>query len=230
MIGGEVRTIYLPDLRPSAACWKRRLTRDPYLVSCAALGATYMELSMREIVCAVAILGGAFLIPARAQAKNWDRDAIQTEQGRIRSEYLSKAGMLPSYKTNSNTGMSEPTGESYKGNCCGEADAYESDDMFIDADGATWAVLTCNEPENCKEVLGTQSCGTDEESGVTVCIQVGAKVMRPPGSRWRVPPDKVLLNYDPTNNTGHGWVYISPNATDGEGAAAVICWAAPPGS
>src|SRR5208282_4404417 len=95
------------------------------------------------------------------------------------------------------TGKREPTGESEHGNCCGEADAYEADDVFVDAAGATWAVLTCNGTDACKEVPGVQSCSYDDDTEQEVCGTSGAKITRPPGSKWKVPPDKVLLNYDP---------------------------------
>ncbi len=155
------------------------------------------------------IVAAAILVCYPSYSKNWDRDAAQTEAGRIRSEYLSKAGTLPSYRYSEETGKSEPTGEVYHGNCCGEADAYEASDFLVDEMGRTWAILTCNDPDNCKEIEG--------------------KVTRPPGSKWLVPPDKVLLNFSPVNRTGQGWVYISPNATGPDGQATVLCWSAPPG-
>lgn len=159
-----------------------------------------------------------------AFSMNWDRDEVLSEQGKIRNDFLSKAGALPTYRDG------QPTGAFYHGNCCGFADAYEADDTFVDANGNTFAVLTCNDQENCKEVPGKEVCGQDEESGNKVCNNVGGKVSRPPGSMWPVPPEKVLLNHDPVNNTGHGWVYISPNATGPDGRPAVLCWAAPPGA
>lgn len=180
------------------------------------------------IVLAIAVtafVGWALVWAAfsSAHGKNWDRDEVLTEEGKIRNEYLSRAGALPTYRDG------QPTGAFYHGNCCGFADAYEADDMFVDEAGNLFAVLTCNDPANCKEVPGKEVCGADEESGQTVCNTVGAKVTRPAGSRWLVPPDKVLLNHDPVNNTGHGWVYISPNATGPDGLPFVLCWAAPPG-
>jgi hypothetical protein len=146
------------------------------------------------------------ILPKNGYPKNWDMDAAQTEAGKIRSEYLSKAGTLPSYRYSEETGKSEPTGETYHANCCGEADAYEADDVFIDAEGSTWAVLTCNDPDDCKEVQG--------------------KEVRQPGTKIKVPQDRVLLNYEPPNFTGHGWIYLSPNSGDNP---AVYCYAAPAG-
>ena len=89
--------------------------------------------------------------------------------------------------------------------CCGEADAYEADDVFVDKTGATWAVLTCNDQRNCQEVKG--------------------KVPRAPGERFRVPPERVLLKDHPHNDTGHGWVWISATSNDQDGLPAVLCWA-----
>ena len=175
-------------------------------------------------VLIVAVAALLLVMGMRAQAKNWDRDAAVTEAGKIRGEYLSRAGALPTYRDG------QPTGAFYHGNCCGEADAYEADDVFVDADGNLFAVLTCNDPDDCKEVPGTQSCGPDEETGAEVCAMVGAKITRPPGSRWLVPPDKVLLNHDPVNNTGHGWIWISPNSTDGSGQPMVYCRSDPGGA
>jgi hypothetical protein len=159
---------------------------------------------MRAMIAMVLALLALAWWPDRAHSKNWDRDAATTEQGRIRSEYLSHAGTLPSYVYSEETKRSEPNGASYHMNCCGEGDAYEADEVFVDADGATWAVLTCNDPDNCKEVQG--------------------KIVRAPGSKFKVPAEKVLMNFDPVNDTGHGWVYLNPQM------GIVYCWAAPPGS
>lgn len=158
-----------------------------------------------------------------AHAANFDRDAAQTEETEIRNKYLSKAGTTPVYKDG------QPTGETTHTNCCGFADAYEADETFIDEAGNLYAVLTCNDPANCIEIPGKQVCGPDEESGNTVCSMTGAKVTRAPGTKWQVPPDKVLLPYEPVNNTGHGWVYLSASATGPDGKAMTLCWAAPPG-
>jgi hypothetical protein len=131
---------------------------------------------------------------------NYDYGAALTEEGRIRSAYISKAG---TYLKNG-----------VHVNCCGAADAYEADETSIDTAGNTYAVITCNDPDNCKAVEG--------------------KIVRAPGSKYLVPPDKVLAPYDPVNNTGHGWVYIvqqgpDDSSTGGDPEPAVICWAAPGG-
>jgi len=93
--------------------------------------------------------------------------------------------------------------------CCGEADAYEADDIYTDPQGVSWAVLTCNDPRNCQEVRN--------------------KVVRPPGQRFRIPPERVLLKDHPTNDTGHGWVWIQAGCTDPTGEPCVLCWATPGG-
>lgn len=169
----------------------------------------------------VIVLGLCLILAARAQAKNWDSDAEQTEQSIKDNKYLSKAGTLPLYKDG------QPTGTVYHGNCCGEADAYEANEVAIDDQGQLWAVLTCDEPRHCQEA--PEKCVLDEESNEQVCIKNAGKIVRQPGERFLVPPDKVLLGYDPTNDTGFGWVYIAPTSTGPGGTPLVYCWAAPPG-
>ncbi len=139
-----------------------------------------------------------------SKAINYDRDEILSEEGKIRNEYLSKAGTLPSFDRDG-----QPNGGTIHANCCGIGDAYEADDYEIAPDGSLWAILTCNDPENCKEITG--------------------KIVRAPGTKFRIAPRIVLKNFDPVNNTGHGWVYISPTATDEEGNPVALCWAAPAG-
>jgi hypothetical protein len=102
-----------------------------------------------------------------------------------------------------------PNGQTYKASCCGEADAYEADDFDTDADGNLYAVLTCNDPRDCEEVKG--------------------KLARPPGARFKIPAEKVLVNRNPVNDTGHGWVWISATSTDGDGDPAIYCYAPPAG-
>src|SRR6267154_5937836 len=150
------------------------------------------------------------VLTRQSHAINWNREEALTEEGRIRNEYLSKAGTLPAYY------QGLPTGETYHGNCCGFGDAYEADDFSIDDKGNLWAILTCNDPDNCKEVPGKETCGPDDE-GNQVCSNIGGKIVRPPGSKFLVTPDKILINRSPVNVTGHGWVYISPYSVDNIG-------------
>jgi hypothetical protein len=89
--------------------------------------------------------------------------------------------------------------------CCGEADVYEADDVWVDNTGATWAVLTCNDQRNCQEIKG--------------------KIPRAPGEKFRIPPERVLLKDHPHNDTGHGWVWISATSSDADGLPSVLCWA-----
>ena len=89
--------------------------------------------------------------------------------------------------------------------CCGEADAYEADDIYVDKSGAMWAVLTCNDQRNCQKVEG--------------------KIPRAPGEKFRIPPERVLLKDHPHNDTGHGWVWISATSNDADGLPSVLCWA-----
>ncbi len=93
--------------------------------------------------------------------------------------------------------------------CCGQADAYEADDVFVDDVGNTWAELTCNDPKDCEYIKD--------------------KVQRAPGERFRVPKERVLLKDHPHNDTGHGWVWISATSNESDGLPAVLCWAAPGG-
>lgn len=99
--------------------------------------------------------------------------------------------------------LRDMTGRLYNVSCCGPADAYEADNTFVDDFGNTYVVLTCNTPHICEEVTG--------------------KVTRKPGAMFRVPPGKVLVNVSPPNNTGHGWVWISPNHVDEDGNSTVYC-------
>lgn len=121
---------------------------------------------------------------------HYDRDEAASEDARVRREYVSNAGTL---MDGSHT------------NCCGEADAYEADDFEQDAEGNTIAILTCNDPDNCKEIRG--------------------KDIRAPGTKIVIPPERVLANYKPVNNTGHGWVWLRPGTLDVD----VYCYAAPGG-
>jgi hypothetical protein len=89
--------------------------------------------------------------------------------------------------------------------CCGEADAYEADDIWVDKAGASWAVLTCNDQRNCQEIKG--------------------KIPRAPGEKFRIPPERVLLKDHPHNDTGHGWVWISTTSVETDGLPTVLCWA-----
>jgi hypothetical protein len=93
---------------------------------------------------------------------------------------------------------------SNKVSCCGEADAYEADDFDTDPAGNLYAILTCNDPENCEPVAG--------------------KVPRQPGTRVQIPPERIL-GRDPPNRTGHGWVFIAPTEDEH-----VYCYSFPGGS
>jgi hypothetical protein len=99
-------------------------------------------------------------------------------------------------------------GAVYHQPCCGQADAYEADDVQVIGD-SIFAILTCNDPDNCQAIAG--------------------KVVRPPGMKIKIPPEKILVNQDPINDSGHGWVWISPTSTDGEGNPSVFCYTEPAG-
>lgn len=141
----------------------------------------------------------------------WEAQRLQAqynddEQTLRRLEYLSHAGTVRCPDEAPFCGVQRaPT---YKIPCCGQADAYEADDFLV-IDGVPYAVLTCNDPEDCREIAG--------------------KIPREPGSRFKIPAAKTLANHDPVNNTGHGWIWISPSTTDRDGEPIVYCWAAPPG-
>lgn len=100
------------------------------------------------------------------------------------------------------------TGGTYRASCCGKADAYEADLVETDDQGNTVAILTCNDPEDCAPVPG--------------------KTERLPGSKFRIPQAKVLVNYDPVNNTGHGWVWISNTSFNADGTPVIYCYSEPP--
>ncbi len=100
--------------------------------------------------------------------------------------------------------LRDMTGRLYSVSCCGPADAYEADIVSVDQFGNTIAELTCNTPHICEEIQG--------------------KVTRPQGTKFRIPPGKTLVNVAPPNNTGHGWVWVSPNQYDEEGNPTVYCY------
>lgn len=95
--------------------------------------------------------------------------------------------------------------------CCGDADAYEADDFETDAAGNLVAIITCNDPENCK-----QTAPYDDGEGGTVT----APPRRPAGSRFVISPAKILRPHEPENHTGHGWVFISDGGS-------IYCYAFP---
>jgi len=178
-----------------------REDRETYLLSLA---------TFATVAAAVLCL----MLGVRAHARPnpaWEMQRIAAEyngdQQRLRIlKYLSTAGTLRYPSNYPNT----LPGSTYHQPCCGQADAYEADALEIAPDGSTWAILTCNDPDNCQAIDG--------------------KVVRPPGTKIRIPPEKVLVN-DPANgsvnDTGHGWVWIAPNSVDGEGQPIVYCYTEP---
>ena len=92
--------------------------------------------------------------------------------------------------------------------CCGLADAYEADDFDTDPDGGLVAIITCNEPD----VPDTDKCRIqaprvyEDEEGNQLEIPA-----RPPGTRIKIPAEKILKPRAPDNKTGHGWVFINPD-------------------
>lgn len=105
-----------------------------------------------------------------------------------------------------------PDGSSPPVSCCGDADAYETDMWEVGPNHELIAVLTCNDPENCKHATTTW-----DEEGYEIPIPVF-----PAGKRVIIPPSKVLAPHQPDNNTGHGWVFLN---TSGD----VLCYAPPAG-
>lgn len=95
--------------------------------------------------------------------------------------------------------------------CCGEADAYEADEFETDRAGNLYAILTESEDR--------PKCWDDRE-GDQVC-----KPFIKAGTRFLVPPDRILKPNEPPNKTGHGWVFLSTNATP----MGVICYSFPSG-
>lgn len=108
--------------------------------------------------------------------------------------------------------------DSPRQSCCGEADAYEADDYEVDADGGLVAILTCNEPDvidgidgrghqrgHCS-IQGELTYETDNGEGP----ETVTRPARPPGTRIKIPMEKILKPGQPENKTGHGWVFLSP--------------------
>jgi hypothetical protein len=91
--------------------------------------------------------------------------------------------------------------------CCAEADAYEADDFDTDEAGNLYAILTCNEPENCTN-YGTEP---------------GEREFVAPGTKIFISPNKIIPPRDPINKTGHGWVFYAATQKF------VFCYALPGG-
>lgn len=166
-----------------------------------------------------AVIAFSFLILSHGRSHAldnpaWEAQRIQAEkygdEDTLRwLDYVRNAGSLyctPIYIRENEYGWTNncPEGSTFHQSCCGIADAYEADEVAVDPDGTTYAVLTCNEPRHCEEVKG--------------------KIARTPGSRYKIPPNKVLVNHDPINNTGHGVVWISPYSFNEDGTPVVYCF------
>ncbi len=141
----------------------------------------------------------------------WEAQRIQAERNgdmqRLRIlNFIGKAGTLryPADMRDATGNIASFAGTTYHQSCCGRADAYEADELEVDEAWNLWAILTCNDPDDCVPVEG--------------------KPERPPGTKVRVPPEKVLVNFDPVNDTEHGWVWIAPSMTDADGSAHVYCF------
>jgi hypothetical protein len=133
---------------------------------------------------------------------NWNVDQFTEQEAAVRKEFF-KAGTLPYMRYENG----QPVGYDATGiqiPCCGEADAYETDDLRIDEDGNIIAILTCNDLRNCVAIPG--------------------KVERAPGTEIMIPELKILIPGKPINNTGHGWVFLG--IADGH----VICYSRPGGT
>jgi hypothetical protein len=150
-------------------------------------------------ICAFGALLFAYTIQRVMALPNqaWEIQRIQAERNgdaqRLRVlNFVSKAGTLryPQNYTHPET----LAGTTHKVSCCGQADAYEADLIETDADGNHYAVLTCNDPDDCAPVPG--------------------KIERAPGTKFKIPSEKFLVNQDPVNDTGHGWVWISSTTFD----------------
>lgn len=97
-----------------------------------------------------------------------------------------------------------------KSPCCAESDAYEADDFATDKAGNLYAILTCTDPDNCKDY-----CAAEES--------IGCRTFRPAGMRIKIRPDAILPPHQPENKTGHGWVFLAGNGEH------VFCYAFPSG-
>jgi hypothetical protein len=152
------------------------------------------------------LAGYLLFLATRAHARPnaaWEAQRVQAQSENDaetlrRLRYVGTAGTLL-----------DDRGKTFRASCCGEADAYESDDFETDADGNLFAVLTCNDQKDCQEIKG--------------------KTVRLPGAKFKVPANKMLVNHDPTNDTGHGWVWIANTSFDEHGQPVVYCYAPPSG-
>jgi hypothetical protein len=171
----------------------RHETRDRWLQ----IGFTAGLIAVSAVLGFVFHIIGAQARPNPAWQAQWAQAQRDDDQDMLRRlKFISTAGGVSCDKcVNGVVAIS----------CCGEADAYEADDVWVDKTGATWAVLTCNDPRNCQEIKG--------------------KIPRAPGEKFRVPPERVLLKDHPHNDTGHGWVWISVTSVDTDGLPTVLCWA-----
>ena len=167
-----------------------------------------------------------------AFAKTWDLNAPDTEAAQKRAAFAKSAGTLRSYVEG------KLTDSTYHMDCCGEGDLYEADDYDTDEKGNLWAILTCYDADFCKPIASHEQCATDEESddGAILCSQVGGKLGYPSGTRILIPPEKMLVNKDPVNLTGHGWVFMNGTGIstmailDGKTQPTVYCYTLPGGN
>lgn len=164
-------------------------------------------LALVTAVCLFAVQQSTYGRPNPAwEAMRIQAQADGDEEILRRLRYVSKAGFLRC-PVGSETWCTPSVG--VPANCCGEADAYEADEYSVDANGTLYAELTCNSPKNCEDIPG--------------------KVHRAPGEKFRVPVEKTLMSHTPKNDTGHGWIWISPSSTNEDGSPVVFCWAPPAG-
>lgn len=183
----------------------RRGRIDPSIVL------SLVNVGFYAFLLSILVISGAFLF---AITHGWALDNPAWKVQRIQAEKYGDVQRLRvlDYVSSAGTRVCPPewkcTGGVDHVSCCGQADAYEADDFRLAEDGTYIAILTCNDPDDCEAVPG--------------------KIERKPGTEFVVPADKLLVNYDPVNNTGHGWIWISPTQPE-FGLPVVYCYAPPAG-
>ena len=152
---------------------------------------------IRVLGAAMWFSGALFIVltygcTTQAPAKVWAQLENPTTEQKLRHDFLRDA------KQHRNPA----TPEIQPSSCCGEGDAYESDDFERDSDGNLVAILTCNAADACTEHCMTEDDG--EGTGVWVC-----RPQRPPGQRFTI--TREMEGSGPINRTGHGWIFVASN-------------------
>ena len=94
--------------------------------------------------------------------------------------------------------------------CCGEGDAFVTDNFETGPNGEVWAIITGDYPEN----YAVQDAEGND-------VPIPSPVHK--GTRILIPPEKINHDQDDAGNTsGHGVVFLLP------GGLNVLCFSFPP--